>query len=76
MPGFHLAKLKKKTFWMVLMSQQIMLFVKLSNDSPEDTSTTNTMTQTRSETHMTQAEVGGLIQISIVSIPMLVLVYD
>lgn len=58
---------------MVLMSQQIVLFVKLSNDSPEDTNTTNPMMRSSSETHMTQAEVGEWIQISIVAKPMLVM---
>lgn len=66
-----MAKLKKKTFLMVLISQQIVLFVKLSNDSPEDT--TNPMMRSSSETHMTQAEVGEWIQISTVAIPMLVM---
>lgn len=68
-----MAKLKKKTFLTVLISQQIVLFVKLSNDSPEDTNTTNPMMRSSSETHMTQAEVGEWIQILIVAIPLLVM---
>lgn len=58
---------------MVLMSQQIVLFVKLSNDFLEDT--TNPMMRSSSETHMTQAEVGEWIQILIVAIPMLVMFF-